>query len=357
MLPDRDAQRRAWVILSERRGDNAQVMSLADALGWQTECKQVRRDVNWLMPPWPDVVLTIGRRPSELASRLQRRSGGRTRLVQIGPGDTRLGLCGFDLLVSNPQSRLPSRPNVLQLELPLLYPDLPALAAAAATWRPCFEQLPRPWTAVLIGAATPPFVLNAHVVRRMLTEIERFICQDGGSLLISTSPRTPPEVAAAVQAALPKKASSYIWSPLSQSNPYPAMLALADRFVVTADSISMQTEVIRLGKPLAIYSLPRDSRTWQRRARHFFRSIRHPLRDRPRRYPGPGLGEQLLDQLTRLGLTQHRRSFTDFHRWLVRSKKAVWFGNPFLVSQAPPPDERPTVVRRISMLFSTSCSR
>ena len=46
------------------------------------------------------------------------------------------------------------------------------------------------------------------------------------------------------------------WSPEAEDNPYLGLLALADRFVATGDSISMMTEVVRLKKPLAIYPLP-----------------------------------------------------------------------------------------------------
>ena len=39
-------------------------------------------------------------------------------------------------------------------------------------------------------------------------------------------------------------------------NPYLGLLALADRFVVTSDSISMLVEVASLRRPLAIFDLP-----------------------------------------------------------------------------------------------------
>jgi hypothetical protein len=296
-------------------------------------------------------VLTIGRRPSEFAARIQRASSGHTRLVQIGPGDTRLGFSGFDLLISNPQSPLPQRRNVMHLQLPLLYPDPTAIAAASAAWLPRFERLPRPWTAVLIGGSTPPFVLDAAVARRMIVDLERFAGRDGGSLLISTSPRTQGEVAAAVQATVPDNAFLHLWSADALENPHPALLGLADRFIVTADSISMQNEVIRLGKPLAIYPLPRDRKTWHRRSRHLLRSLRWPLRRRPSRRERPGHGERLADQLTRLGITQHRRDFRRFHRHLFATGRAVPFGRPLPPLQPPPPDERPAVARRIALLF------
>ena len=59
----------------------------------------------------------------------------------------------------------------------------------------------------------------------------------------------------AIAAALPTGARLYRWD-AGGDNPYHALLGLADRFVVTGDSISMMVEVARLGKPLAIFALP-----------------------------------------------------------------------------------------------------
>lgn len=359
-----------WVLTTERQGDNAQVLAIAGCLDWPHAVKQLScpgetasvshsdnpvrvrpGQASSLAPPWPDLLLTVGPRASLMATRIQKDSGGRTRLVQVGSGDTRQGLSGFDLVISNPQTRLPQRPNVMQLALPLLYPDRDAIAAASQDWGPRFESLPRPWTAVLVGGSTPPLTLGAAVARSMISEISRFVDSDGGSLLISTSPRTPAPVSAALRGQLPGNAFFHEWTPDTVLNPYPALLGLADRFVVTADSISMQTEVIRLGKPLAIYPLPHDGRTWRRRGRHLFRSLRLPMREMPVRRESPGLRERWADRLTRLGIFQHRRDFERFHLELRRAGRAVRFGDPFPPAQPPPPDERQTVKRRIEMLF------
>ena len=58
---------------------------------------------------------------------------------------------------------------------------------------------------------------------------------------------------------LPAGARLYRWHD-GGANPYHALLGLADRFVVTGDSVSMMVEVARLGKPLAIFALPEERR-------------------------------------------------------------------------------------------------
>jgi hypothetical protein len=90
--------------------------------------------------------------------------------------------------------------------------------------------------------------------------LARIVAQTGGagSLYITTSRRTQPEAADALQAALPPNATLFRWQADTQpgDNPYLGLLAHADRFVVTGDSVSMMVEVARLGRPLAIFPLP-----------------------------------------------------------------------------------------------------
>ena len=71
-----------------------------------------------LEPPWPDLVLTIGRRPSMAALWLKERSAGRTRLVLFGKPS---GLMDrFDLVVAGAEVQLPPLPNLVPIRLPLM---------------------------------------------------------------------------------------------------------------------------------------------------------------------------------------------------------------------------------------------
>ncbi|SFB65699.1 ELM1/GtrOC1 family putative glycosyltransferase, partial [Azotobacter beijerinckii] len=50
-------------------------------------------------------------------------------------------------------------------------------------------------------------------------------------------------------------------------NPYRALLALADAFVVTGESVSMLTEACLSGRPVAVFPLP-VRRSWKSRLHH-----------------------------------------------------------------------------------------
>lgn len=271
-----DAGPRIWAVIGDKLGDNAQIRTVAQALPWPVEEKpQVfwppfRKGKPWFLPsryhidrkrsaplepPWPDLVLTIGRRPAMAALWIRRQSGGRTRVAIFGPpkGYDR----EFDLVIVPAQYRTPDDPKIVRLELPLIPVNFDAVDAAGAQWADRLAHLPRPITAVLVGGATQPFVFDAEVAKAMLAAIVEQT-RGEGSLYITTSRRTQPEAAAALQAALPANATLFRWQAdtVAAANPYLGLLAHADRFVVTGDSVSMLVEVARLGRPLAIFALP-----------------------------------------------------------------------------------------------------
>jgi hypothetical protein len=274
---------RTWLVLGEKAGDNAQVLAIADALGWHCETRRIAMQERWrfgkprvraslahvdmarsdaLAPPWPDLVITTGRRLSSVALWIQEQSQHATKLVLIGR--PRRLASRFDLVVASAQYRVGDASNVLRLGLPLMRVDRGAVEAAVRAWESRLAALPRPITALLVGGPTKPVVFDAAVARDLAQRAAAVA--DGGTLYVTTSRRTPPVIADAIGGALPPGTPFFRWSAGAADNPYLALLGLADRFVVTSDSVTMMVEVARLGRPLAIYELPPARRGWLRRA-------------------------------------------------------------------------------------------
>ncbi|MGE4250834.1 MAG: mitochondrial fission ELM1 family protein [Parvibaculaceae bacterium] len=261
-----------WVLQGLRPGDNAQARELAARLSAPTETKHLR--YNWLYrlpnyvlgaglasvrqgaegltPPWPDLVIGIGRRSVPVARWIKRKSGGRTRLVHLGRPRARLDI--FDLVITTPQYGLPSAPNVIELTLPLV-PEQSLPEPELASWRAAFADLPRPLIAVLIGGPARPFLMRNSEMADLINEAERMRRTLGGALVVIGSPRTPRDVFNEAVGALGVHCRHFGWS-AGQANPYRALLQLADRFIVTSDSISMLAEALRTGRPVDVYRLP-----------------------------------------------------------------------------------------------------
>ncbi|WP_306478385.1 ELM1/GtrOC1 family putative glycosyltransferase [Methyloversatilis sp.] len=266
---------RVWVLLGKHEGDNQQLLTLADALGWPYETRQlvfkggpsvpaplqgaslIRLDRQRSAPlsaPWPDLVLGAGSRSGPIARWIRRQTGGSTRLVQLGR--PRASLDEFDLVVTTPQYRLPARDNVLHNMLPLNRPQTRQTGHALGLWRPQVEALPRPRIALLIGGDGSSSVLDEDTARRIREQAEALARSRGGSLLISTSPRTGSAAADALLGDSDIPGLRYRWRPDDADNPYPVFLELADELIVTGDSASMIADACADGRPVRYVALP-----------------------------------------------------------------------------------------------------
>lgn len=340
-----------WVLFGKGFGGNGQMQSLAEALGWPYEIKQLQHNVlnhlpNLLLdstavsldrrrssplePPWPDLVIAASRRSAPIAQWIRKQSGGRTRLVHLL--HTQAPLDRFDLVVTMPQFRLPERDNVLHVTGVLNRIDEAALAEAAAKWRPKLAHLPRPWTALLVGGNSSAYELDPDTAARLGREASRMARERGGSLLVTTSPRTPPQAADALAAAIDAPSFLYRWKrDDAQHNPYKGFLALADDFVVTIDSASILVEASSTGKPAAVFEWPR------RGARNGHgTTCAEPSR--------------LWRKGVELGLFKPARDFDAYFAEMRRRGLAHRFGDP-VPAHREPLDDLERAVARVRALF------
>jgi hypothetical protein len=266
-----------WLLLGAKGGDNAQGIGLANALGWSYEAKQLafnplhvvpsvlvrgslanldRKLSATLAPPWPDLVISSGKRSVPVAKWIQEQSDGRARLIHVGRPWAPLEW--FDLIITTPQYGLPARPNVLHNTLPLHGTDGvdQKNVVGNGRWERELKELARPLVAVLVGGNSPSYVIDPATAAKLGAEASTAARKLGGSLLIVTSPRTSPEAADALEAAIEGSHYFHRWRKGSD-NPYRAILALADRFVVTGDSASMIAEACATGRSVSIYPVPR----------------------------------------------------------------------------------------------------
>jgi mitochondrial fission protein ELM1 len=338
-----------WLVMGDKPGDNAQLLAIAEALGRPYEVRRMipRKEFVYgkpdfkpslyhldleksdpLVPPWPDLVLTVGRRPSMAAQWIREQSGAKTKVVLLGR--PRKMLAEFALVIITGQFLMPKRDNILSLDLPLMRVDTAKIEKAVKLWQPSFEAMKQPVTALLIGGPTKPYRMDEAVIGRLLQQAEKQLA--GGSLFISTSRRTPDAVVDYLRQHKPPDSTLYCWQPDDSNNPYFALLGLADYFVVTGDSLSMMVEIARLGKPLAIYPLPEQGGFIAHALRQVIMAIRRSLRYLPGGYFG---------YVRDLGLA---------HQHLLDKRLASVVGQPFVTPGGAMEDQLAQVVARIKQL-------
>ncbi len=263
-----------WLIDAYRAGEQSQVRALVDALGWPCETKRLTYRKHVVLPhvlglsslrgitaesaamleaPWPDLVISSGVRNEPVCRWIRDHSGGSTRYVHVGrPWGP---LSSFDLVITTPQYRVPRHPNVVNNLLTLHSVTPQRLADERHKWADTFAGLPRPRIAVIAGGNSGPFTLGPKAASRLARQASALARQSGGSLLVSTSSRTSEEAIAALRDGIDAPSYFYRWQAADPANPYFGILAMADRLVVTGDSIAMLSEACATGRPVQIFDL------------------------------------------------------------------------------------------------------
>ncbi|MDN5871012.1 MAG: mitochondrial fission ELM1 family protein [Nitrococcus sp.] len=350
---------RVWVLLGKGAGGNAQMIALADALGWPYETKHVeynafnlcpnlllgsrsislrRARCSSLRPPWPDLVIGASRRSAPIARWIKKRSAGKSRLVHLLHAQAPLH--HFDLIITLPQYRLPDRPNVLHLAGPLNRIDPRRLEQAAARWAARLRDLPRPLIALLVGGNSSSYTLDAVTACRLGRQASDHARKAGGALLITTSPRTPQEAVQELFEAVDCPAYRHAWRAQDPDNPYLGFLQLADCFIVTADSASLVIEACGTGKPVAVFD-------WRSRHRRDHHAGGGRLLSVQR-----GWRRKVFNRLVYWGLIKPARDFTAYYRVLEEHGLISAFGQERMSRARRPLDDMERAVARIRELMS-----
>ena len=270
---------RCWVVTEGYQGNENQALGLAEAMGLTPEIRRIAPRGLWthvpprlwpdalrvldtaadaLTRPWPDLVISAGKRgaaPAAAVRRAARGSGQRCFAVHVlqPPIQAR----HFDLVVV-PQHDSLRGDNIFVTRAAVHRVTEGKLRAAAKRFGPRVERLPRPRVAVLIGGSSKRSRLTPAIMRRLTRSLADLAADQGVGLLVTTSRRTGAANEAILREGL-AGVPAEIWDGAGE-NPYFAYLGLADHIVVTADSVSMLSEACSTGKPVHVVKLDGASR-------------------------------------------------------------------------------------------------
>jgi hypothetical protein len=214
------------------------------------------RDSAPLTPPWPDVLVTCGRRSTALSIAIRRLSAGRTLTVHV-----QNPLCppsAFDLVVPMRHDAITGA-NVFAVDTALHGVTAAKLAAEADAWRARFALLPTPRIGLVLGGSNRQYRFSGDCGERLLDLVARARTASGAGLFVTPSRRTDPVIRDLLAERFANDPSVYVWNG-EGDNPYIAILALADRLVVTSDSVSMVSEALATGHPVETFDLEGEGR-------------------------------------------------------------------------------------------------
>ena len=274
------AEPACWALTTGEAGAVSQAAGLAEAVGlpWVAKRIELRRPWRWLpghlcpqplsglgpggdrlAPPWPELLISCGRRAVAAAIAIRRRAAGGTFAVHVQ--HPHVPTSCFDMVVPPRHDRLAGA-NVHATRVALHGITAAKLAEAGAHFRSRFAHLPRPLVAVLVGGDSGSYRLTPETARDLADRLAALAREAGAGLIVTVSRRTGAGNTAVLRARL-GAAGAEVWDG-SGENPYLGMLALADHIVVTADSVSMVSEACATGKPVHVFPLPGGSARFRR---------------------------------------------------------------------------------------------
>ncbi|HJR72819.1 MAG TPA: mitochondrial fission ELM1 family protein, partial [Luteimonas sp.] len=192
-------------------------------------------------------------RQAALATRLLRERGAKT--VQIL--DPRLDPAHWDWVIAPGHDDIRGA-NVITL-LGSLNPVDDAWLAQARDRFAAFAHLPGPRTALLLGGSSAHARFDRMAFEVLASKLEAVLAREGGSVLVTTSRRTPAELRDALRHRY-GETPGVVWrGPEDGENPYPGLLAWADRIVCSPDSVNMISEACATAAPVFVFDPARVS--------------------------------------------------------------------------------------------------
>lgn len=251
-----------WIITEGIAGTENQCIGVAEKIGFPYEIKRIQLKQPWrtlspylgfensytfcpsLSPPWPDILITSGRKSVAAARYIKRRSPCKTFSVHIQ--NPKISSRNFDL-VAVPRHDDYNGDNVIVTDASPNKITGEILERSKDSFDFSTHQSPR--IAVLIGGKSNAYSMDKEMTETLARDISRL----EGSLLITCSRRTGEENTHILKKTL-DNGHNFFWDGTGD-NPYFSMLAQADYILVTSDSASMISESCTTGKPVFMIPL------------------------------------------------------------------------------------------------------
>ena len=264
---------RIWALLGPHRGDNNQVLALAQALGFSFEEKSLQyNELRRLQPTVlgstfasvqrrsralldgepPDLTISTGHRSVPVVRELKRRSRGRTCLVHLGY--PRISPAHFDLVVPTPEYPVPNAPNVMRIPFALSPHSVSGIRPD-----PLRQDFAAPRRLFVVGGPTLYWDLPTGQMLSALKTLLGAASSEGGSVLVVGSPRTPEVLLHAIQRELEFTAVPSLLAPTGGPPSYASLINVADSIYVTADSVAMVADAVMTGKPVGIVPIEKSA--------------------------------------------------------------------------------------------------
>lgn len=257
-----------WLITNGATGSDVQARGVAEALDARHELFHVNPKAPWrwlapwgpvapgelavggrFAPPWPKLVISVGRQATPYARAIRDASDGAAFTAALQ--DPKTGAASFDFVWA-PEHDPVRGPNVLKTLTSPHRLNAARLKAEGDKALADLGALPRPYVLLMIGGPNGVYDFDLAQLDRLLALTDQAV--GDGTVLATASRRTPPEFTRRLRAWVAGRPARLFDG--SGPNPYAGWVAAADSIIVTADSVNMAGEAASTGKPIHVFHPP-----------------------------------------------------------------------------------------------------
>lgn len=259
-----------WIIIDQKIGNANQAIAVANAMGFPYETKEIYYNFLSILPnrlkfdsligvdlektspllsPYPDIVISSGRSTAPIARYIKLKSPS-SYIIHIMNPD--MNFTKFDLVALPIHDQKNGFDNVVNTVGAPTFLSLAKLEDAGGRLKDRLTDYQSPFIALIFGGKTKLGDYKNEEIIEIAKNASRVAKNLGASLLVSTSRRTDKNHIKLLQDNLEVKNYFYNFND-GGDNPYLGFLALAEYFIVSADSVSIISDCLSTGKPVYIY--------------------------------------------------------------------------------------------------------
>ena len=252
-----------WVLEDPRPGTGNQAIAVANALGEEYLVKHLefsnlaklpsfalgdslagitKKSKAQLSAPWPDLVISSGRRGASVAMYIKKQSGNRSFICHIMYPSTYLA-SGIDLIAVPYHDKILGE-NILRVAGAPHMVTKDRLLTEGNKWRPQLGTLSKPVIGLVVGGGSRGMPFGVTEANQLAQKVVQEKISLEGALIVTTSPRTGKTGKVLFDAFKNRSCEPEFWHCWDgeDNNPYLGILAHSDILIVTGDSISMLSE-------------------------------------------------------------------------------------------------------------------
>lgn len=287
-----DQKNKILILADDRPGTSSQAIGLAEETGWPYQVIKLEYGLLSILPNLffsdsifrltkksrsqisqiktkPKIIISAGRRAAPIALYLKKKLRSDSKVVQIM--NPNIDFKKFDLVIlpEHDSIKNQSHPNLVTSIGALTRVDQKRLEEESKKF-PELQKINKRKIALLVGGSSKKTSFEIDSIKKLADLASNFANKKNAKLLVLNSRRTSGELTSNLKSSLKCDFDFFDWNLVKENNPYFAILANADAFVITGDSVSMISECCSTGKPVFIFD---DKEISSKKHRKFHQSL------------------------------------------------------------------------------------